>query len=433
MPARWGVLREERGGSETVTRTRGDGDGSGRAPLGTAAGDRVDPAAAGTDADGADPHRGGGPESAPERFPDAAPTVSPAGDAPSPRADADADADESDRADEEALGDDDPTTAFRHLGPDRLLDAIDVAGWPTDGRVSTLNSYENRVYSVGLDAGGFVVAKFYRPGRWSDEQILEEHAFCHALAERDLPVVAPLADADGRTLFHADPFRLALYPRVGGRPPELDDAEQLHVVGRTLGRLHLVGDVHRFDSRPRIGVERLGRRSVEFLLDSALLPSAIVEAYDTLTRELLEIVEERFADAGGIDEISVHGDFHPGNLLIGGDGIPRLLDFDDTGTGPAVQDLWMFLSGERGYAQARLGDLLDGYHEFREFDERELRLIEPLRTLRMLRHAAWIARRWEDPAFRRGFPLFAEARFWDEHVLALREQRAALEERPLVY
>ena len=329
---------------------------------------------------------------------------------------------------------DDPALAFRQLGPDRLLDAIDAAGWLTDGRVGTLNSYENRVYSVGLEAGGFIVAKFYRPGRWSDAAILEEHAFCRALLERDLPVVAPLADADGRTLFHAGPYRLALFPRVGGRPPELDDASQLEMIGRTLGRLHLVGDVHRFAHRPRIGVERLGERSVDFLLDSSLLPPSVADAYESLATELLDVVEERFEEVSAVPEIAVHGDFHPGNLLLGGDGIPQLLDFDDTGTGPAVQDVWMFLpGGERGDAQARLGDLLDGYHEFREFDLRELDLIEPLRTLRILRHAAWIARRWDDPAFRQGFPQFGEARFWDDHVLSLREQRAALDERPLIY
>ena len=329
---------------------------------------------------------------------------------------------------------DDPALAFRQLGPDRLLDAVDAAGWLTDGRVSTLNSYENRVYSVGLEAGGFVVAKFYRPGRWSDEAILEEHAFCRALLERDLPVVAPLADADGRTLFHSGPYRLALFPRVGGRPPELDDASQLEMVGRTLGRLHLVGEVQRFAHRPRIGVERLGARSLAFLLGSALLPASIARAYESVAGELLDVVDECFEEAGDVGEIVIHGDFHPGNLLLGGDGVPQVLDFDDTGTGPAVQDLWMFLpGGERSDAQARLGELLDGYHEFREFDLRELDLIEPLRALRIIRHAAWIARRWDDPAFRQGFPQFGEGRFWDDHVLSLREQRAALDERPLIY
>ena len=327
---------------------------------------------------------------------------------------------------------DDPALAFRTLGPDRLLDAVDATGRRTDGRVFALNSYENRVYSVGLEDGTFVVAKFYRPGRWSDAAILEEHEFCRELVERDLPVVAPLADADGRTLFHAGPFRLALFPRVGGRPPELDDPAQLGVVGRTLGRLHLVGDMHGFAERPRIGLERLGEAPREFLLGSPHLPPEVRASWAALTDELLDVVAERL-DETDAAELRLHGDFHPGNVLCGGDGTPRLLDFDDAGTGPAVQDLWMFLSGERGYARARLGDLLDGYHEFREFDLAELALIEPLRTLRIVHHAAWIARRWDDPAFRRAFPQFAEARFWDEHVLALREQRAALDEPPLRY
>jgi len=349
----------------------------------------------------------------------------PIGQDPSESPFEDVDGGEDASADDEAL-------AFRTLGPDRLLDAIDEAGWPTDGRVSALNSYENRVYSVGLDAGGFVVAKFYRPGRWSDAAILEEHAFCAELVERDLPVVAPLATPDGRTLFHSGPFRLALYPRVGGRPPELDDPEHLAVIGRTLARMHLVGDLRPFEHRPHIGLERLGDEPREFLLDSALLPGHVADAWATLTDELLDVVAERL-DEVDADELRVHGDFHPGNLLLGADGTPQLLDFDDTGTGPAVQDLWMCLSGTRDWAQARLGDLLDGYHEFREFDLRELELIEPLRTLRMIHHAGWLASRWEDPAFQKGFPQFAETRFWDEHVLALREQHAALDEPPLRY
>jgi len=334
----------------------------------------------------------------------------------------------------------DASVAFRALGPERLLDAVDAVGWLTDGRVSALNSYENRVYSVGVEAGGFIIAKFYRPGRWSDAGILEEHAFCRTLTEHDLPVVAPLADADGRTLFNEGPFRFALYPRVGGRPPELDDTDQLHVIGRTLARLHLVGEVHEFDERPFIGIDNLGYESVDFLLDSPLLPDTLADAYAQLTAVLLDLLDERFAEGYGqgygqgygIRDISLHGDFHPGNLLIASDGTPRVFDLDDTGTGPAMQDLWMFTSGERSYAQARLGDILDGYHEFREFDHRELVLIEPLRTLRILHHAAWIARRWDDPAFRIAFPQFGDGRFFDEHLLALREQRAALDEPPLV-
>lgn len=330
------------------------------------------------------------------------------------------------------IEDTDATLAFSSLDPNQILDAIDSAGWRTDGRVSALNSYENRVYSIGMEDGETLVAKFYRPGRWSDETILEEHAFCDALTECDLPVIAPIKDARGHTLHKHGPFRFSLYPRAGGRPPELDNPVQLAVIGRTLGRLHLVGENHHFEHRPYIDAERLGDDSADFLLDSGMLPDEQAQVYESIVDDLLPEVHDRM-DAVDFREISLHGDFHPGNILWGSDQTPHLLDFDDAATGPAVQDLWMFISGDRPYAQARLGDLLDGYHEFREFDERELALVESLRTLRIIHYAAWIARRWEDPAFVQAFPFFASSRFWDEHIQSLREQRAALDEPPLIY
>ncbi len=313
------------------------------------------------------------------------------------------------------------------------MDALDSQGFETDGRVSALNSYENRVYSIGLVDGSSIVAKFYRPKRWSDAAIQEEHAFCKKLVERDLPVVAPLASFDGDTLFNTGLFRFCVFPTAGGRPPELDNDDQLSVIGRTLGRLHLVGENHQFKHRPAIDAARLGDQSVEFLKQSDLLPMESRNAYLPLATEIMQVVHERIQAAGDCNNICIHGDFHPGNILWGRDDTPHVLDFDDTGTGPAIQDLWMFISGDRSYAQARLGYLLDGYHEFREFDERELALIEPLRALRIVHYAAWIARRWEDPAFERAFPFFAGNRFWDEHILSLKEQRAALDEAPLIY
>ena len=327
----------------------------------------------------------------------------------------------------------DATLAFQHLDPNQILDAIDAAGWQTDGRVSALNSYENRVYTIGLAEGNSIIAKFYRPERWTDAAILEEHAFCKVLKEHDLPVIAPLSNKSDDTLLHSEPFRFCLFPRAGGRPPELDNSEQLKVIGRTLGRLHLLGDLHPFQSRPVISVERLGDDSANFLLDAKLMPDELKQTYESIVDDLIPLLYEAFDAAGDAKYLSIHGDFHPGNILWGGDETPHLLDFDDTATGPAVQDLWMFISGDRHYAQARLGDLLDGYHEFREFDERELALIEPLRTLRIIHYAAWIGKRWEDPAFKQAFPFFAGERFWDEHLLSLREQRAALDEPPLVY
>ena len=337
-----------------------------------------------------------------------------------------------DKSASSGIGNTDASLAFRALDPHQILDAIDSAGWRTDGRVSALNSYENRVYAIGMEDGQTLVAKFYRPGRWSDECILEEHEYCDALLARDLPVVAPLKGRDGSSLHRHGPFRFSLYPRAGGRPPELDNPEHLAVIGRTLGRLHLVADTHHFQHRPAIDAWRLGDDCADFLLDSDVLPADQASVYESVIDDLLPEVHERLDDAG-YRSICLHGDFHPGNILWGSNGTPQLLDFDDTATGPAVQDLWMFISGDRQYAQARLGDLLDGYHSFRNFDERELALIEPLRTLRIIHYAAWIAQRWEDPAFVQAFPFFACGRFWDEHIQSLREQRAALDEPSLIY
>jgi len=318
------------------------------------------------------------------------------------------------------------------LDPHQILDAIDSTGLVTDGRVSALNSYENRVYSIGLDSGDSVVAKFYRPARWDDATILEEHAFCDALVERDLPVITPLKNDKGVSLHRSGPFRFSLYPKAGGRPPELDNPEHLAVIGRTIGRLHLVSDTFPFEHRPFIDATRFGDDCADFLLASDLLPAEQAHIYESVIDDLLPEVHDCF-DAVNYRELSLHGDFHPGNILWGRDETPHLLDFDDTATGPAMQDLWMFISGEREYAQARLADLLDGYNEFRRFPENEIALIEPLRTLRIIHYAAWIARRWQDPAFVKAFPFFAEARFWDEHIQSLREQRVALDEPWLDY
>lgn len=296
-----------------------------------------------------------------------------------------------------------------------------------------MNSYENRVYNIGLEDGTNIITKFYRPERWSDEAILEEHAFCEALVEHDLPVIAPLKTDSGESLLKHGAFRFCLFPIAGGRPPELDNDDQLLVIGRTLGRIHLVSDTHEFHHRPTIDAARLGDESVAFLTSSDMVPMDVRTAYFSLVNEIMPVVHERFNQQSGIHKMCIHGDFHPGNILWGRDDTPHVLDFDDTGTGPSIQDLWMFISGDRQYAQSRLGYILDGYNEFREFDERELALIEPLRALRIIHYAAWIAKRWEDPAFQRAFPFFAGNRFWDEHILSLKEQRSALDEPPLIY
>ena len=327
----------------------------------------------------------------------------------------------------------DATTAFRHLGPNEILDAIDSVGYETDGRVSALNSYENRVYQIGLEGGEFIVAKFYRPERWSDDAILEEHRFTRELADTDVPVIAPVTDTRGQSLFTHGQFRFATFTRAGGRPPELDNPDQLEVIGRTLARLHLVGELQPFVHRVTITPDRLGQASLEFLLGSELLPPAAREVYNGIVTDMMTVVSAAFEGCADLAQLRIHGDFHPGNILWGRGDTPHVLDFDDTCTGPAIQDLWMFVSGDRQYRTARLADLLEGYTQFRDFDPRELQLLEPLRSLRLIHYAAWIARRWEDPAFKLAFPFFSEQRFWDEHILSLREQRAALDEPPLVW
>lgn len=315
------------------------------------------------------------------------------------------------------------------LTPDVILDAVEAAGFQCDGRLLALNSYENRVYQVGIEAGAPVVAKFYRPGRWSNAAILEEHAFARELVAHEIPVVAPLA-FDGETLLESHGFRLALYPRRGGHPPELDRPDTLHWLGRFIGRIHAVGAVRGFRHRPTLSLESYGGASVRFLLEHDWLPDHVREAYETVTRDLLHAVQAAFQRAGDVRSIRLHGDCHPGNILWTDAG-PHFVDLDDARMGPAVQDLWMLLSGDRAEMTAQLAEILDGYGQFFDFDPRELNLVEALRSLRILRYAAWLARRWADPAFPHNFPWFAAPRYWEEHVLALREQLALLQEPPL--
>jgi Ser/Thr protein kinase RdoA (MazF antagonist) len=319
-------------------------------------------------------------------------------------------------------------TPYADLSPDRILTAVESVGIPCTGSILALNSYENRVYQLGTDEG-FVVAKFYRPGRWSDAAILEEHAFALELAAHEIPVVPPLELA-GATLNAHEGYRFAVFERRGGRWPELGSRDEREWMGRFLGRLHAVGAVRRFAHRPLLSIERLGRDPVAELIASDWIPSHLTAAYKDITRDLLAVIGQRFREAGQPTVLRIHGDCHPGNVLWT-DGGPHFVDLDDCMNGPAVQDLWLFLSGSRDEMAAQLADLLEGYARFMPFAARELHLIESLRTLRMLHYAAWIARRWADPAFPRAFPWFAENRYWEEHVLALREQRAALDEPPL--
>jgi len=319
-------------------------------------------------------------------------------------------------------------TPYADLSPDLILTAIESVGIVTSGSILALNSYENRVYQIGTETG-FVVAKFYRPGRWSDEAILEEHAFSHELAEAEIPVVAPL-DFGGVTLNRHDGYRFAVFERRGGRWPELGTRDDRQWMGRFLGRIHAVGRASRFAARPELTIERLGEEPVEDLLASDWIPAHLTDAYEAITADLLSVIHQRFDEVGAIAAIRIHGDCHPGNVLWTDDG-PHFVDLDDCMNGPAVQDLWLFLSGSRAEMTAQLADLLEGYSQFASFDTRQLHLVESLRTLRMLHYAAWLARRWTDPAFPRAFPWFAETRYWEDHILALREQQALLNEPPL--
>ncbi len=317
------------------------------------------------------------------------------------------------------------------LTPDLLLDAVESVGYRASGRLLALNSYENRVYQVELEAGGYLVAKFYRPGRWSDEAILEEHAFSLALAEAEIPVVAPLR-REGESLFRHAGFRFALFPRVGGRWPDLEREEDLRWMGRYLGRIHAVAAGGAFRHRPHLSPQRLGRESVGWLLESGFIPTELREAWGTLAEALMEVVESRWAMVEP-EGLRLLGDCHRGNILWSGEG-PRFVDLDDAATGPAVQDLWMLLDGDRPAMQRQLGIILDEYTLFHDFDPRQLSLIEPLRTLRMIHYSAWLARRWDDPAFPRSFPWFGESRYWEEQILALREQQdRLLNEPPLIW
>ncbi len=318
---------------------------------------------------------------------------------------------------------------YARLTPDLVIAAVEQAGFLSDGRVLALNSYENRVYQVGVEDDAPVVVKFYRPGRWSRAEILEEHHFALELAAAEIPVIAPLV-IGGATLLEAGEYPFAVYPRRGGRWPDLDSAEDRILMGRFLGRLHRVGGIGHFEHRPGLDIDMMAVRAAEFVLDGPWLPDYQVERYADVTEALAAAVHERFEAAGPVRRLRIHGDCHRGNVLWTALG-PHFVDLDDCMTAPAVQDLWMLLSGSREDMRGQLRDVLEGYEQFLEFDRVEIGLIEALRALRMVNYAAWLARRWHDPAFPKAFPWFAGARYWDDHVRQLQEQLSALGEPPL--
>ena len=316
---------------------------------------------------------------------------------------------------------------FAALDPDAIMDCVESCGLRPDARILTLNSYENRVFQIGIEDEEPVVGKFYRDNRWTDAQILEEHEFTAELRTLDLSVVAPL-EIEGATLHHADPFRFTLYPRQAGRTPNLEDENALAILGRAIGRIHAAGQ-RPFEHRPELNTQSHGHDSRAAVLEGGYLPPELEASYESVTDQMLRDIDAVF-ESTPYRKIRLHGDCHMGNVLWRED-VPHFVDFDDARNGPAVQDLWMMLSGERPDQELALRSIVRGYLEFCDFDFAELRLIEALRGLRMLYHSAWIARRWDDPAFPQAFPWWGTERYWSEHVLELREQWSMVHEPPL--
>ncbi len=321
------------------------------------------------------------------------------------------------------------SNSFYDLSPDAVLDALDAIGLRGDGRLLALNSYENRVYQVGMEEGPPVVAKFYRPQRWSDAAILEEHAFVHELHEAEIPVVPPMSVA-GSTLHSHHGYRFAVFARQGGRAPELDAPGILEWIGRFMGRIHAVGASRAFVERPTLDPDTFGEQPRDWLLQSDLIPGELRASWSAISLQALDGVRRCYERAGDVRLLRLHGDCHVGNVLWTDAG-PHFVDFDDSRTGPALQDLWMLLSGERAEMRRQLADLLAGYEDFCEFDPRELYLLEALRTLRLLHYSAWLGMRWEDPAFTAAFPWFNTVRYWQDRILELREQVALMDDEPL--
>jgi Ser/Thr protein kinase RdoA (MazF antagonist) len=341
-----------------------------------------------------------------------------------------------------------PLHAYQALTPDVVMDALASVGLYGDGRQMALSSYENRVYQLHLEDGAVVVAKFYRPERWSQAQILEEHAFSRELMDAEIPVVGPLS-LNGNTLHHFAGFAFSVSPSRGGRAPELDDADVLEWIGRFLARIHTVGAARPFASRPALDLQSFGVDSRDWLLKHDRVPLDVQSAWAKTSQEAIELIAghaclaghggQQGTDSAPIRQLRLHGDCHPGNILwtplespaSAGPG-PHFVDLDDARSGPAVQDLWMLLSGDRQQRTRQLGALVDGYEQFREFDRRELALIEPLRTLRLIHYSAWLARRWSDPTFPINFPWFGSSDYWQGQVQMLQEQIEAMQEEPLV-
>jgi Ser/Thr protein kinase RdoA (MazF antagonist) len=317
-------------------------------------------------------------------------------------------------------------TPYATLDPDSILDAIESVGFRSSGSLLALNSYENRVYQIGIEDRDPIIAKFYRPNRWSDDAILEEHQFGLELVEHEIPVIAPLV-IKNETLHHFNSFRFALFTRQGGRALELDNLDQLEWMGRFIGRLHARAACRPFQHRHTLNIETFGHKPSRFLLENNFIPQHLQQQYCQITETLLKLIEQMFKEVGDIKQIRLHGDCHPGNVLWRDSG-PHIVDLDDSMMGPAIQDIWMLLSGNKMQMNLQIDMILDGYNDFYDFNYRELHLIEALRALRMLHYSAWLAKRWDDPAFPLNFPWFNTVHYWQEQIGYLNEQSNLLSE-----
>ena len=321
--------------------------------------------------------------------------------------------------------------SYSLLDPDMIIHAIESLNYVSDGRILALNSYENRVYQVGIEDEAPIIAKFYRAGRWTDDMIREEHTFMLELADAEIPVVAPIA-IDNETLFNYGDYRFSIYPRFGGYAPELDNPDHLLQLGRILAQIHNIGEISGFESRPSINIEDFAIKPVQYLLENDFIPDYLEPAYSTLCEDLIIRIKHCYEQTGDFKILRLHGDCHQGNILTRDDNF-HIVDFDDSRSGPAVQDIWMFLSGDRNYMTMGLNDFLEGYTEFRDFEARELHLIEALRTMRLIHYSAWLAERWDDPAFPIAFPFFNSQHYWEDQILSLREQASLMEEPALIW
>ncbi len=317
---------------------------------------------------------------------------------------------------------------YDQLTPDFVLDAIESIGLETDSRILSLNSYENRVYQVGIEDSQPLIVKFYRPYRWTKEAILEEHQFTQDLLNQDISVISPL-EINGSTLQHCQGFYFTVFPRQGGHAPEVEYPETLFRIGRNIGRIHQISGKLNFAHRKTISVEEWALESQQHLLKENFIPASLIPAYETLSNDIIKKITSIW-NSTTFKPIRLHGDCHLGNILWR-DELAHFVDFDDCMNGPAIQDIWLLLSGDRNQQTQQLIEIIEGYEEFCEFDPKEIKLIESLRTLRMMYYSAWLARRWSDPAFPMFFPWFNTERYWSDHILELREQLAILDEPPL--